>query len=291
MKKLKVFIVDDSKFSAQIIKDSLNQEKFEVVGTAVSEKEALEKVAQLKPDLVTMDMTLKKSDGISCSRKLFAQTPDLNIIAISSMKDDDIIRRAKAEGIFDYLQKPIDKDELNEVLNELFNYEQILEELKNKYKNAFKEALETNIKRALDNGVRTVESSAADREEKKLSGLSIIIGFIGKSKGRIILDTSQETAKKIAESFLGRESEDQSFIMDALSEFTNIIVGNAVSMLNKDISGLNLRLSPPTTFYGEDLKFSFSKSENTSFVIESEEDYIFMNVSLEGGRSSESRIH
>ncbi|MGM0549316.1 MAG: response regulator [Bacillota bacterium] len=291
MEKLKVFIVDDSKFSTQIIKDSLDKEKFEIVGSALTEEEALAKAPELEPDLVTMDMTLKKSDGISCSRKLFAKIPDLNIIAISSMKDDEIIRQAKAEGIFDYLQKPIDKDELNEVLNELFHYEQILEELKGKYKSAFKESLETNIKRTLETGVDTVESSAAEREDKKLSGLSIIIGFIGKSKGRIILDTSKKTAKKITASFLGRESDDQSFIMDALSEFTNIIVGNAVSMLNKDISGLNLRLSPPTTFYGDDLKFSFPKSENTSFVIESEEDYIFMNVSLEGGKTNESRVH
>ena len=283
--KLKVFIVDDSKFSIQIIKDSLDKEKFEIVGSALTEKEALEKAPELNPDLVTMDMTLRKSDGISCSRKLFARIPDLNIIAMSSMKDEDIIRKAKAEGIFDYLQKPIDKNELDESLNQFFNYEKIVKKLKNKYKIAFKESLETNIKRALDTGVETLESSSQKKAKQELSGLSIIIGFIGKSKGRIILDTSKKTAKKITTAFLGRETDDQSFIMDALNEFANIVVGNAVSMLNKDISGLNLRLSPPTTFHGKDLKFSFPKSENTSFVVESEDDYIFMNVSLEGGKN------
>lgn len=289
--KLKVFIVDDSRFSIQIIKDLIDKSKFEVVGEAHSEVEALKKIQNLQVDLVTMDMTLKSSDGLSCSKKILQLKPEVNIIAISSMKDDAIVRKANKVGISHYLQKPIDANEFAETVNKIFNHEQIYNSLEADYEDAFYDALRTNLKRVFEDDFSLSESKFDSYQERYSHGLSVVIGIIGRAKGRMILDTSFEAAQKITESFLGRKIVEKDFIIDSVSEFANIVAGNAASMLNKKIKGLNLRLSPPTVFEGKNLKTTFPKSENVSFLVNVNENRVFLNISLERGNLDESRIY
>ena len=61
----KILIVDDAAFMRMMVKDILSKNGYEVVGEAENGMKALEKYQELKPDLVTMDITMPEMDGIS----------------------------------------------------------------------------------------------------------------------------------------------------------------------------------------------------------------------------------
>ena len=83
MENIRVMIVDDSTFSIAVLKRMLQKEGLEIVGTALNMNEAIQKAQELKPDLITMDMTLPDGDGIECSKEIFKYLKDTKIISVS----------------------------------------------------------------------------------------------------------------------------------------------------------------------------------------------------------------
>lgn len=279
----KVFIVDDSPFSITVIRQLFDRDGFEVVGDAKSKKEAIEKIPNAKPDIITMDMVLEDTDGIDCSRAILTINPEVKIIAISSMLDDDIVKKAKDIGIFDYIQKPIDGKELFNAIEKAINFDSIFEKLDENYLEAFKEALLTNSKRSLKSNVSIEEISHEEMKDRNSNGVSVVLGIVGAFKGRIIIDSDMKLSTKIAEALLGMETDNEKFIIDSLSEFANVVAGNGISMLNKTIEGINLRISPPTTLYGKDLHISLSEMKSKSIVAKTECGDIYLNIGFERG--------
>ena len=80
-----ILIADDSMFMRQMLKELLPRDKFFVIGEASTGKEAYEKYTQLKPDIVTMDITMPDMDGITAVRKIIELNPDAKIIMVSAM--------------------------------------------------------------------------------------------------------------------------------------------------------------------------------------------------------------
>lgn len=108
--KIKVLIVDDSSLIQQIIKTALSgHPDIEVVGTASDAFEAREKILELEPDVVTLDIIMPKMDGIKFLKKLMMHYP-LPVIIISSIAQKGSAVRARADeiGAVDV----IDKEEL-----------------------------------------------------------------------------------------------------------------------------------------------------------------------------------
>ena len=111
-----------------------------------------------------------------------------------------------------------------------------------------------------------------DNKESINSGVSIVLGIIGKYSGRFILEVSYDTAKVFAKDLLRREPKDDSEVLNAMSEVANMYAGNACSMLNKKNKVLGLRVAPPTTIHGEtiniskaELEVNYSAKVNTKF--------------------------
>ena len=75
MKEIKVVVVDDSPFSVGMISNILTENGFHVVGSANCLKEAVDAVAELKPDIVTMDMVMPGADGIECTKRFISSIP------------------------------------------------------------------------------------------------------------------------------------------------------------------------------------------------------------------------
>ena len=106
--KIKVLIVDDSSFMRLLIQDMLKAETdIEVVGTASDGKEAIEECAQLKPDVVLTDLTMKDYDGMYAIKGIMEQCPT-PIIVVSSVGNTDPQKMIEAlsYGAYDYLNKP-----------------------------------------------------------------------------------------------------------------------------------------------------------------------------------------
>jgi len=109
MKKIRVLIVDDSALIRQVFSEVLSQESdIEVVGTAVDPYDAREKIKQLHPDVVTLDIEMPKMDGLSFLEKIMTLRPMPVIMASSlTQKGADETIRALEIGAFDYISKPV----------------------------------------------------------------------------------------------------------------------------------------------------------------------------------------
>lgn len=282
MEKLKIVIVDDSPFSISIIKDILLANDFDVVGEAGSLEETITVVKETKPNLVTMDMTLPGTDGLECTRAIHDIDENIKVIVISSMMDDEILKKAKQNKVAGYIQKPIDEEELTTIIKRVTATNDLFNELKGLYFYAFKESLLNNI----NNTIKTMPSISNEIRNNEIEhsrGISVVIGIIGKYSGSIVLDTSYETAETFAETLLRRKVKNKEEAIAAFGEFANIIAGNACSLLNRKNKLFGLRIAPPTIFHGSSLNICKTLSETISVVATMDSGEIYLNVGFKVG--------
>lgn len=109
MTRIRVLVVDDSVVIRKIVSDLLaGDPAIEVVGTAVNGRVAVQKLAQLQPDLVTMDIEMPEMDGIECVRAIRATGSRIPIIMFSTLTERGAVATldALAAGATDYVAKP-----------------------------------------------------------------------------------------------------------------------------------------------------------------------------------------
>nr|WP_320025835.1 response regulator [uncultured Acetobacterium sp.] len=282
MENIRVMIVDDSSFSIAVLKRMLEKDGMEIVATALNMSEAIKKAQEMKPDLITMDMTLPDGDGIECSKEILKHLNDTKIIAISAMMDEEIINRAKKVGIKGYLQKPVDQSDLDSAIERLFEGEELYKVLKSNFEEAFKESIFSFLKREIG-GEIAVEKVLAHSMTTNSSGISVAIGIIGRHDGRLIMDMSEDTALGMTKKILQDDTQKIDDAINFLSEFTNVIAGNACSLLNGLNRSFGLRVSPPTVFRGKDITISIGDIMSESFVIKTDLGDVFMNVGFQKG--------
>ncbi len=117
MKRL--FIADDERpvieGLSHIVRRDLEAE-FEIVGTASTGREAIERVSELSPDLVLMDVRMPGISGLDAIREIRNRGSTSSFILITAYERFDIAREAVGLGVLDYLLKPVAKDRLIEAL-------------------------------------------------------------------------------------------------------------------------------------------------------------------------------
>lgn len=258
MRDINVMIVDDSPFQITLLSDILKEKGFNVVGQAGSLEEVKTEVEKLRPDVVTMDMTIPGTSGFECTEAILQIDNNIKVIVVSSMMDDELIEKAKKIGVSGYVQKPVDGEELSLIIKRAVADDESFEELTQLYVDIFKEAGK-NLLNRLTKTLPKMISESFDNTESTNSGISIIIGIIGKYSGRFIFESSYNTAKALATELLRREPKDDTEVFNAISEVANMYAGNACSMLNKKNKIFGLRVAPATTIYGESI--SISKAE------------------------------
>ena len=112
----RVMIVDDSMFVTKQISQILTSEGFDVVGTASDGQQGLEKYKELYPnvDLVTMDITMPKMDGVTALEKIIEFDKDARVIMISALGKQDLVKKALLIGAKNYIVKPLDRTKVLE---------------------------------------------------------------------------------------------------------------------------------------------------------------------------------
>lgn len=108
MANIRVLIVDDSAFMRKVVSDILSAEPgIEVVGKARDGQDALAKIAELRPDVVTMDVEMPVMDGITALDRIMRTSP-LPVIMLSSLtsKGAELTMRALELGAVDFIPKP-----------------------------------------------------------------------------------------------------------------------------------------------------------------------------------------
>lgn len=282
MGEIRIVIVDDSSFSIAVIRNILEENGFSVVGEAGTLEEVKEVVKDKKPTLVTMDMTLPGTDGLECTRAIHEIDENIKVIVVSSMMDEEIVNEAKENKVSAYIQKPVDEDELITAINRIMASDELYQVLEEEYFVVFKEALMDGMNR-MTKTLLSYKEEYSSSEEYESEGMTIIIGIIGKFSGRMLIDLSKEVANNLVTAILRKEPKNNDEIMAAMGEFTNIIAGNACSVLNRKNKALGLRVAPPSILRGDGVHISAPDFNTTTAIAESNFGELFLNVGFKRG--------
>ncbi len=117
---LKILVVDDAPFIREIVKQILQEEKaYIVVGEAENGLQAIEKVNELRPDIVFMDIVMPEMSGIKSTEEILKLHPSTKIIAFTTMDSSSIQKQALKAGCRGFLKKPFSKTDFLKYLLKL----------------------------------------------------------------------------------------------------------------------------------------------------------------------------
>ncbi len=105
----RVLIVDDSAFVVKQLTQIFVSEKYDVIATAENGEEGLLKFKEMKPDLVTLDITMPKMDGLTALSKIVEYDSTARVIMISALGKEDMVKKALLAGAKNYITKPLDR--------------------------------------------------------------------------------------------------------------------------------------------------------------------------------------
>ena len=106
-----ILVVDDEQEICEILEDFLTEMGHEVT-TATRGAQALESVKNDRPHLMILDIRMPEMDGIQVMKEAKALNPELGVIMVSAVRDEEVAKQAMGEGAYDYITKPIDLDYL-----------------------------------------------------------------------------------------------------------------------------------------------------------------------------------
>ncbi|MDI9477287.1 MAG: response regulator [Bacillota bacterium] len=114
----RVLIVDDAAFMRLNLKNIL-KENYEIAGEAENGQQAVEMYQELKPDFVTMDITMPIMDGLEAIKAIKDFDPEANIIVCSAMGQQKMIIKAIEAGAKDFIVKPFKEQRVLEAIEKL----------------------------------------------------------------------------------------------------------------------------------------------------------------------------
>ncbi len=122
----KILIVDDTETMRLYEHMLLSGQGYELT-MAENGVEALEKIAEDKPDLVLLDIMMPLMDGIECCKKIKKDptTKDVKVVMVTTKSEYEKVKEAFAAGCDDYVTKPIDRVELLSKLKELLKFSEL----------------------------------------------------------------------------------------------------------------------------------------------------------------------
>jgi NarL family two-component system response regulator LiaR len=118
---IRVMIVDDHGMVRRGLATYLrNDENLELVGEARNGQEALQMCERLQPDVVLMDLVMPELDGTAATRIIRERWPQIQIIALTSFQEKELVQKALQAGAISYLLKNISGSELAEAIQAAF---------------------------------------------------------------------------------------------------------------------------------------------------------------------------
>jgi two-component system chemotaxis response regulator CheY len=102
----RVLVVDDAAFMRKMVSDALAKGGQEVVGEASNGVEAIARFQELKPDLMTLDITMPEKDGLSALADIMGADPSARVVMCSALGQESKVLEAIKLGAKDFVVKP-----------------------------------------------------------------------------------------------------------------------------------------------------------------------------------------
>jgi len=118
-----VLIVDDSAIMRRMLREAVSSIGYTVVGEARNGRIAIAKYRELKPDIVTMDVVMDEMNGIEALSRIMGYDPGANVIIVSSMGQEAIVKDAIIIGAKGFILKPFNESQILDTFKKLFSDE------------------------------------------------------------------------------------------------------------------------------------------------------------------------
>ncbi len=115
----RILIADDAAFMRFVIRKMLEEIGHEIVGEAADGRSAVAKYTELKPDLVTLDITMPGMKGNVALKKIRELDPESKVIIVSALGQQNVIAEAIVNGASDFIIKPFDQAKLIETVEKV----------------------------------------------------------------------------------------------------------------------------------------------------------------------------
>ncbi|HET7785720.1 MAG TPA: sigma-54 dependent transcriptional regulator [Myxococcales bacterium] len=180
MSKARILIVDDEETTRELFAELLQRWGYDVDQTADGH-EALKIAAETHPDVIISDLVMPKLDGLSLVRALREEQPDTPVVIITGKGTIDAAVEAVREGVFDFVEKPLDPARLKIILQRALEKKETLHEM---------QVLRRRLGQ-MDSGVGLVGSSPPMRRAMEL------VEKVAPSKASVVITGQSGTGKEM----------------------------------------------------------------------------------------------
>ena len=117
----KILIVDDSRTSRKMLRNILESNGHEIIDEAVNVQEGVQKFQALKPDVVTLDITMPVVDGVEALKMIKALDPESKVVMVTAAGQKNKMIECIKAGANEFLTKPFEQQEIVDVINKMSN--------------------------------------------------------------------------------------------------------------------------------------------------------------------------
>lgn len=117
----KILIVDDSRTSRKMLRNILESKGHEIIDEAVNGQEGVQKFQALKPDVVTLDITMPVVDGVEALKMIKALDPESKVVMVTAAGQKNKMIECIKAGANEFLTKPFEQQEIVDVINKMSN--------------------------------------------------------------------------------------------------------------------------------------------------------------------------
>jgi chemotaxis protein CheX len=129
----------------------------------------------------------------------------------------------------------------------------------------------------------TINDLSMEDDAYRKKGVAAVIAFKGAIEGRVILDMEPNATAKVASHLAGEEVKvDEQIMRETVSELANMVIGNAVTILND--RGSSFKVFPPELISEDQVKCNSADTEATVLSFQTEHGNVYMNISLHYNR-------
>lgn len=114
--EVKFLICDDSILARKSLTSVLNSFNYTNITEVSNGEDAVNMYKQIRPDIVLLDIVMPIKDGITATKEIIEFDPNATVIMVSSVGTQTNLREALKAGAVDFIQKPIEKDLLSQIL-------------------------------------------------------------------------------------------------------------------------------------------------------------------------------
>ena len=187
---IRVLVVDDHMMVRRGLATFLKIfDDLELAGEAASGQEAIQLCARLQPDVVLMDMVMPDMDGASATRLIRKQSPSVQVLALTSFKEEILVQSALQAGAIGYLLKDVSADELAQAIRAA---------------HAGRSTLSPEAAQALVHATSQPPAPGIDLTERELQVLSLMVEGLNNMQIAARLTVSPSTVKSHVSSILSK---------------------------------------------------------------------------------------